>query len=62
MGRDNPAFYACNAALQAGLIEEERGNRSSARRYFQTCLDLEPDEYRVGLHIMAKAGLDRLSN
>jgi tetratricopeptide (TPR) repeat protein len=62
MGWDNPAFYACNAALQAGLIEEERGNRSSARRYFETCLQLEPDEYRTGLHILAKAGLNRLEN
>jgi hypothetical protein len=62
MGRHNPAFFACNAALQAGLIEEERGNRASARRYFETCLELEPAEYRTGLHIMAKAGLDRLNN
>ncbi len=61
LGRDNPAYYACNAALQAGLLEEERGNTAAARKYFETCLDIDPAEYRVGLHLMAKAGLDRLA-
>ena len=59
-GRDNPAFYACKAALQAGLVEEQRGNRVAARRYFERCLDIDPAEYRTGLHMLAKAGLDRL--
>ena len=62
LGRDNPAFYACNAALQAGLLEEERGNRGAARKYFETCLDIYPAEYRTGLHMLAKAGLDRLAS
>ena len=61
LGRDNPAFYACNAALQAGLLEEKRGNGGMARKYFQTCLDSDPAEYRTGLHMLAKAGLDRLA-
>ncbi|MCP9237434.1 hypothetical protein [Lewinella sp. JB7] len=60
LGRDNPAYYACNAALQAGLLEEERGNLSAAKRYFLTCLDLNPAEYRIGLHMLAKAGLNRI--
>ena len=62
LGRDNPAFYACNAALQAGLLEEERGNVMAARKYFETCLDIDPAEYRTGLHMLAKAGLDRLTS
>ncbi len=60
LGRDNPAYYACNAALQAGLLEEERENNAAAGRYFHLCLEIEPAEYRIGLHMMAKAGLDRL--
>ena len=24
-GRDNPAYFACKSALQAGLVEEQRG-------------------------------------
>ena len=62
LGRDDPAFYACNAALQAGLLEEERGNEGAARKYFETCLDIYPAEYRTGLHMLAKAGLDRLNS
>ena len=61
LGRDNPAYYACNAALQAGLVEEERGNAESARNYFTLCLDIDPAEYRTGLHMLAKAGLDRVN-
>ena len=60
IGRDNPAFYACNAALQAGLLEEKRGNRKAARGHFETCLNISPSEYRTGLHMLAKAGLDRV--
>ena len=60
-GRANPAFYyACNAALQAGLVEERRGNPTQAATFFRTCLDIDPAEYRTGLHLSAKAGLDRL--
>ncbi|MEL7219833.1 MAG: hypothetical protein AAGJ93_00860, partial [Bacteroidota bacterium] len=61
LGEDHPAFYACNAALQSGLIEEKRGRFSSARKYFNRCLNLRPDDYRTGLHQQAKAGLSRLN-
>ena len=60
-GRDNPAYYACNAALQAGLLEEERERYAAARKYFNLCLEISPAEYRTGLHMMAKAGLDRIA-
>ena len=59
-GADNPAFYACKAALQAGLVEEQRGNKAAAQAYFERCLDLDPAEYRHGLHLLAKAGLNRV--
>jgi tetratricopeptide (TPR) repeat protein len=61
-GREHPAFFACNAALQAGLIEEKRRRFPTARQYFTTCLELQPDEYATGLHQQAKAGLARLGN
>ncbi|MEM9835623.1 MAG: hypothetical protein AAF828_03930 [Bacteroidota bacterium] len=60
LGSKDPAFYACNAALQAGLVEEIRGNIDRAKHYFKVCLNLSPDEYKLGLHIQAKAGLNRL--
>ncbi len=59
-GQNSEAFFACNAALQAGLIEEKRGRKTSARTYFNRCLSLKPEEYRTGLHQQAKAGLSRL--
>ena len=59
-GRDNPAYFACRAALQAGLIEEQRGNTKEAIAYFRTCLDISPAEYRTGLHTLATAGLSRV--
>lgn len=60
LGRNNPAFYACKSALQAGLIEERRGRNTQAIQYFNTCLDISPAEYKTGLHLLAKAGLDRV--
>lgn len=60
IGRDNPAFYACKAALQAGMVEETRKNKAAAQKHFETCLSISPAEYKTGLHLLAKAGLDRL--
>lgn len=60
LGQDAASFFACNAALQAGLIEEKRGQKALAKKYFELCLAMSPSEYRMGLHIQAKAGLNRL--
>ncbi|MEN0005413.1 MAG: tetratricopeptide repeat protein [Bacteroidota bacterium] len=59
-GRKAPYFFACNAALQMGLIYEEQGNVALAKAAFQDCLRIKPDEYRTGLHQKAKSGLARL--
>ena len=59
-GRENPAYFACKAALQAGLVEEKRGNETAAAQHFETCLNISPAEYRTGLHILANAGLNRV--
>lgn len=59
-GRDNPAYFACRAALQAGLIEEKRGRREEAAGHFRECLAIQPAEYRTGLHLLANAGLNRV--
>lgn len=60
LGKEHPAFYACNAALQAGLLEEKRGHPGAAMKYFRICLSLNPAEYKTGLHLLAKAGLNRI--
>jgi len=59
-GKNNPAYFACNAALNTGLIYEERNNYSLARKYYNLCLSLSPSEYKSSLHQKAKAGLSRL--
>lgn len=60
IGRTHKAFYACNSALRAGLIEEQNDNKTAAKSYFNLCLNLNPVDYRTGLHIQAKAGLVRI--
>lgn len=59
-GRNKPAFYACKAALQAGLVEEIRGNKAAAQTHFETCLGISPEAYETALHLLAKAGLNRV--
>lgn len=53
-------YFACNAALQSGLIYEQMGLESRAIEFFNRCLSMAPAEYRTGLHQMAKSGLNRL--
>ena len=59
-GRDLPEYFACGAALQLGLMEEEAHNISKAEKYFSACLDMDPDQYKSSLHQKAKSGLERL--
>ena len=59
-GREASYYFACNAALQMGLIYEKQQNINKAKEYFNLCLDIDPNEYKHGLHQKAKAGLNRL--
>lgn len=59
-GKKYPNYYACNAALNIGLIYEEKNNKAQARKYYNLCLSLSPSEYKSSLHQKAKAGLNRL--
>lgn len=61
-GRSKPYFFACNAALQMGLIYEVQGQQQKAIAAYEDCLNIKPDEYRTGLHHKAKAGLGRLED
>jgi hypothetical protein len=59
-GARDPWYYACNAALQLGLLYEALGDRLQARLAFKRCLKIEPDDYAGSLHTKAKAGLNRV--
>ncbi len=58
-GRNESYYFACNAALQAGIIKEQQGDCSTALRYYDKALSMKPDEYKNSLHGKAKAGKDR---
>jgi tetratricopeptide (TPR) repeat protein len=59
-GSKDPWYFACNAALQLGLLYEEKKDASNARTAFNRCLGMKPEEYTASLHAQAKAGLGRL--
>ena len=42
-GRNKPWYFACNAALQIGLIREEQGRKSEARTAYNICLGIDPE-------------------
>ncbi len=59
-GAKDPWYFACNAALQLGLLYEEKKDVKNARDAFNRCLGIKPEEYASSLHAQAKAGLGRL--
>ncbi len=60
LGKSSDLYYACNAALQIGLISEELKKYSRAKEYYEKCLNINPSEYKNSLHQKAKAGISRL--
>jgi tetratricopeptide (TPR) repeat protein len=62
LGEDSNYYYACNAALQSGLIYESEGKIDEAEAFFKKCLSMHPDDYQLSLHQKAKAGLSRLKS
>lgn len=61
-GEKSPYYFACNAALQSGLIYEQLDMRDRARDFFYRCLAMAPDTYQNSLHQKAKTGLNRLKS
>lgn len=61
-GKNSKTYFAANAALQLGLIYEQKGDKEKARNYFQQCTTYPNTEYRNSIEQKAKAGLSRLAN
>ena len=61
-GKTLPMYFACNAALQAGLISEAIGKPDLAETYYSECLSIHPDEYKVSLHQKARSGMMRVAD
>lgn len=60
IGSKSKSYYACNAALQIGLIYESQNDFKKAKQYLKKCLKMDPDEYKNGLHQKAKSALERI--
>ncbi|MBK8878696.1 MAG: tetratricopeptide repeat protein [Haliscomenobacter sp.] len=60
LGKNAPFYFACNAALQTGIIYETLGKPEQAKEFFRLCLSMNPDDYRTSLHQAAKAGINRI--
>ena len=58
-GRNSTEYYAARAALQSGLIHENRGNCREAAKFYQLCIDFKNHDYEESLEHRAKAGLTR---
>jgi len=62
LGKDSDYYFACNAALQCGLIYESKNLNDEAEAFFRKCLAMNPDDYQTSLHQKAKAGLNRIKS
>ncbi len=61
-GRGSEKYFACNAALQMGIIYEGQNRYEEAEKYFKECLSMQPSKYKNSLHQKAKTGLDRIKS
>jgi tetratricopeptide (TPR) repeat protein len=60
LGSGQPWYFAANAALQMGIINENSGNYREAAKDYQLCLSMHYEEYKNSLSQKAKAGLKRV--
>lgn len=59
--KDNTrSHFPANSALFLGQIYEESGDFSTAKKYYQECLNMDFDAYHNSICQKAKAGLERL--
>lgn len=59
---EKPWFYAANSCLMAGLMCELNNQPRKALVYYEKCLSLDPEKYKISIHQKAKAGINRINN
>ncbi len=59
-GANLPQWYEASAAVNLGLIYEQKGNKELAKKYFQECIDSKNTDFKNGLEQKARSGLERL--
>jgi len=60
IGTKTDSHFACSSALQTAIIYEKLKIYKRAKKYYELCLDINPDRYRYSTHQKAKAGLIRI--
>ncbi len=59
LGNGRKEYFSARAALQLGQIYEQKGQKSLAIQYYQTCLDMDGHAYKNSLDQRAKSGIQR---
>jgi tetratricopeptide (TPR) repeat protein len=60
-GIGQPWYFAENAALQSGIIFEQKKDYQNAAKYYRLCLTMKNTEYKKSLDQKARLGLKRLN-
>ena len=58
-GANQPEYFAARAALQIGLIYEQKNNSTLAISFFNTCLEMKNHAFKNSLDQKAKTGIQR---
>lgn len=61
IGYNERYFYAAKSALQLALHYESDGQKSEAKSFFNTCIEMKNHQHEQGIEQKAKAGLNRLN-
>lgn len=61
LGGNSGFYFAASAAYQSGVIYERNGDFKVAAIHYRKALILPAKEYRSGIRMKAKAGLERIS-
>jgi tetratricopeptide (TPR) repeat protein len=60
LSENDPWYFAPNSALQAGYIEQSRGNKEEAARWFMKAMSYRGHEYKNSIDSKARTALDEL--
>ena len=58
-GAHQPEYFAARAALQSGMILENKSQFSKAIEYYQQCIDMKDHAFKNSLDQKAKSGIQR---
>jgi len=60
LSRENPWYFAPNAALQLGYIYRDQKDFEKAKKYFELAMSYRKHEYKSSIDTKSRAALDQL--